>query len=157
MDVESRRTAAITATQELLIILASIAFASCVVLALGIWGVPREHWPRFVAGRRTVDEPPNGLSHPARGSFGVDSSGKPRAEPADRRTGRLGRPQDSPGRIAGRTSQVSSGDTFYFIRGEHSNAPDELVTTYAPLVDEINVGDSVMQQYVAMALLLFLD
>ena len=55
MDVESRRTAAITATQELLIILASIAFASCVVLALGIRGVPREHWPRLAFGRRALE------------------------------------------------------------------------------------------------------
>jgi hypothetical protein len=55
MDVESKRTAAITATQELLIVLASIAFASCVVLAAGIRGVPREHWPRMALGRRALE------------------------------------------------------------------------------------------------------
>ena len=55
MDVESKRTAAITATQELLIVLASIAFLSCVVLTVGIRGVPREHWPRFTFERRALE------------------------------------------------------------------------------------------------------
>jgi hypothetical protein len=55
LDVESKRTAAIAATQELLTALAAIAFVACVVLGIGIRGVPREHWPRFVAGRRTVE------------------------------------------------------------------------------------------------------
>ncbi len=55
MDVEARRTAAIAATQDLLTVLASIAFVACVVLALGVRSVPREHWPRLALGRRAVE------------------------------------------------------------------------------------------------------
>jgi hypothetical protein len=55
MDVEARRTAAITAAEELLIELASIAFVACIVLTLGIRSVPREHWPRLAFGRRAVE------------------------------------------------------------------------------------------------------
>jgi hypothetical protein len=55
MDVESKRTAAIAATRDLLIVLTSIAFLSCVVLAVGIRGVPREHWPRVALGRRALE------------------------------------------------------------------------------------------------------
>ena len=51
LDVESRRTAAITASRDLLIALAAIAFASCIALGIGIRSVPREHWPRFRFGR----------------------------------------------------------------------------------------------------------
>lgn len=51
LEVEARRTAAIVASRDLLIELSAIAFASCVVLGIGIRGVPREHWPRFGAPR----------------------------------------------------------------------------------------------------------
>ncbi len=49
LDVETKRTAAIVASCDLLIELAAIAFVSCVVLAIGVRGVPRTHWPRFGA------------------------------------------------------------------------------------------------------------
>lgn len=51
LEVESRRTAAITASRDLLIELSAIGLVSCVVLGIGISGVPREHWPRFGAQR----------------------------------------------------------------------------------------------------------
>ncbi|MGH7616842.1 MAG: hypothetical protein ACREPM_06405 [Gemmatimonadaceae bacterium] len=51
LDVEARRTAAITASRDLLIALSVMAFACCCVLAIGIRGVPREHWPRVTFGR----------------------------------------------------------------------------------------------------------
>ena len=47
LDVEAKRTAAITANRDLLIALSAIAFIACCVLAIGVRGVPREHWPRF--------------------------------------------------------------------------------------------------------------
>jgi hypothetical protein len=51
LEVEAKRTAAIDASRSLLIELAVIGFASCGVLAFGIRGVPREHWPRMQFGR----------------------------------------------------------------------------------------------------------
>jgi hypothetical protein len=51
LDVETRRTAAVIATRDLILALSAIAFVSCVVLALGIRTVPREHWPRLSFGR----------------------------------------------------------------------------------------------------------
>ena len=51
LDVEARRTAAIVASRDLLTVLSGMAFVSCCVLAVGIRGVPREHWPRFQLGR----------------------------------------------------------------------------------------------------------
>jgi len=56
LDVESRRTAAIEASQDLLIALAVIAFVACGALALGIRSVPREHWPTF-RGWRKIESP----------------------------------------------------------------------------------------------------
>jgi hypothetical protein len=50
LDVESRRTAAIVASRDLLIALAAIALVSCGFLAIGIKSVPREHWPRIRFG-----------------------------------------------------------------------------------------------------------
>jgi hypothetical protein len=50
LEVEARRTAAINASRDLLVELSVIAFVSCGVLALGIRGVPREHWPRLQFG-----------------------------------------------------------------------------------------------------------
>ncbi len=37
-----------------------------------------------------------------------------------------------------------TGDVFQFVRGEQSSEPDQLVTTYAPLVDELHVGGTIM-------------
>ncbi len=51
LEVESKRTAAVIATRDLLILLAAIALVSCGVLAFGIRRVPREHWPRLQFGR----------------------------------------------------------------------------------------------------------
>jgi hypothetical protein len=47
LDVEAKRTAAITASRDLLIVLAAVGLASCAVLAVGVRAVPRQHWPRF--------------------------------------------------------------------------------------------------------------
>ena len=47
LEVEAKRTSAITASRDLLVVLSSMAVACCAVLAIGIRGVPREHWPRF--------------------------------------------------------------------------------------------------------------
>lgn len=47
IETETRRTAAIVASRDLLIELSAIALVSCIVLGIGIRGVPREHWPRF--------------------------------------------------------------------------------------------------------------
>jgi hypothetical protein len=51
LEVESKRTSAIEASRDLLFVLAAIALVSCGVLAIGIRGVPREHWPRLDLGR----------------------------------------------------------------------------------------------------------
>jgi hypothetical protein len=51
LDVEAKRTAAITASRDLLIELSVIAAACCVVLGIGIRSVPREHFPRFGRAR----------------------------------------------------------------------------------------------------------
>jgi len=50
LEVETKRTAAIIASRDLLIELASIGLISCIVLAIGVRGVPRTHWPRFGGG-----------------------------------------------------------------------------------------------------------
>src|SRR5690242_15781191 len=50
LDVEAKRSAAIAASRDLLIELASVAFVAWAVLAFGIRAVPREHWPRFGGG-----------------------------------------------------------------------------------------------------------
>ncbi len=47
LDVETKRTTAIVASRDLLVSLAAIGFVACVVLAIGVRGVPRTHWPRF--------------------------------------------------------------------------------------------------------------
>jgi hypothetical protein len=51
LDVEAKRTAAITASRDLLVVLSSVGLIACLVLALGIRSVPREHWPRFAFER----------------------------------------------------------------------------------------------------------
>lgn len=53
LEVETKRTAAIVASRDLLIALAVIGFVSCVVLTIGVRGVPRTHWPRFGQGGST--------------------------------------------------------------------------------------------------------
>ena|ERR1051325_8973415 len=58
LEVESRRTAAITAARELLVALAVMTGACCVVLTLGIRRVRREHWPRFGFGKVAGDSAP---------------------------------------------------------------------------------------------------
>jgi hypothetical protein len=47
LEVEARRTAAIAASRDLVVVLAIMAVVSCCVLGVGIRGVPREHWPRL--------------------------------------------------------------------------------------------------------------
>ena len=49
-DVEARRSAALVASRDLLVVLGAIAFVSVAVLAVGVRGVPREHWPRLSFG-----------------------------------------------------------------------------------------------------------
>jgi len=51
LEVESKRTGAIAASRDLLVVLAAIALVACGVLAFGIRAVPREHWPRLGFGR----------------------------------------------------------------------------------------------------------
>jgi hypothetical protein len=51
LDVEARRTAAIAATHDLMIVLSIIAVVACGALAVGIRSVPREHWPRLNFGQ----------------------------------------------------------------------------------------------------------
>jgi glutamate formiminotransferase len=49
LDVEAKRTVAIGAMRDLMIVLSAVAVVSCCVLAIGIRSVPRQHWPRFGA------------------------------------------------------------------------------------------------------------
>jgi hypothetical protein len=51
LDVEVKRTEAIAATRDLLMVLSAVALASCVTLVIGIRTVPREHWPRLQFGK----------------------------------------------------------------------------------------------------------
>ena len=50
-DVETKRTAALVAARDLMIVLSAIALAAVGVLVVGIRRVPREHWPRITFGR----------------------------------------------------------------------------------------------------------
>jgi hypothetical protein len=50
-DVESKRTAAISAARDLMIVLSIIAAAALAALIVGIRSVPREHWPRVSFNR----------------------------------------------------------------------------------------------------------
>jgi hypothetical protein len=45
LDAEAKRTAAITASRELVLALSVIGLLSCAVLAVGVRSVPRETWP----------------------------------------------------------------------------------------------------------------
>ena len=51
LDAEAKRTEAIAATRDLLVILAAVALLSCICLVFGIRTVPREHWPRLSFGK----------------------------------------------------------------------------------------------------------
>ena len=51
LEVEEKRSLAIAASRDLLVTLALVELASCVVLAFGIRAVPREHWPRLNLSR----------------------------------------------------------------------------------------------------------
>lgn len=50
-DVEAKRSAAITAARDLMIVLSIIAAAALAALVVGIRSVPREHWPRVSFNR----------------------------------------------------------------------------------------------------------
>lgn len=51
LDAEAKRTEAIVATRDLLMVLAAVALVACISLAFGIRTVPREHWPRLSLGK----------------------------------------------------------------------------------------------------------
>ena len=55
LEVEAKRTAAITASRDLLVELSAIAVLCCGVLVFGIRSVPREHWPRMSFGRSSPE------------------------------------------------------------------------------------------------------
>ena len=48
------------------------------------------------------------------------------------------------GELPGGQIRCAAGDQLRFIRGNAINKPDELTTTYEPLVDELSAGDRVM-------------
>jgi pyruvate kinase len=48
------------------------------------------------------------------------------------------------GELPGGQIDCPAGAVFHFVRGEHSDRPDELVTTYPRLIDELQVGDHAM-------------
>ena len=48
------------------------------------------------------------------------------------------------GELPGGAAECVEGASIWFIRGTESDQPDRFVTTYAPLVDELAAGDSVM-------------
>jgi pyruvate kinase len=48
------------------------------------------------------------------------------------------------GTVAGDRLFCEIGKEFHFISGNESQAPNELTSTYAPLVDELQIGDRVM-------------
>ena len=48
------------------------------------------------------------------------------------------------GELPGGAVECVEGSELSFIRGTQSDRPDQFVTTYPPLVDELAVGDSVM-------------
>ena len=69
------------------------------------------------------------------------------SERLQRRTGilvDLAGPKIRLGELPGDIIECTLGAEFRFVRGETSGAPNELVTTYEPLVDELAVGDQVM-------------
>ena len=48
------------------------------------------------------------------------------------------------GELPGGAIECAEGSEFRFIRGSETQQPDEFVTTYATLLDELTVGDAVM-------------
>ena len=68
-----------------------------------------------------------------------------RARRADRDPGRPGRAEDSAGRDCRTTDLLRIGTrNSVFVAGSEPQAPNELTSTYAPLVEGIAVGDRVM-------------
>jgi pyruvate kinase len=85
-------------------------------------GTPREHAPRLSMIRDISRQ-----------------VGQPVAVLAD-----LAGPKIRLGELPGGERQCHAGEQVKFVRGELSQAADELTTTYAPLVDELAVGDRVL-------------
>jgi len=56
----------------------------------------------------------------------------------------LGGPKIRLGELPGEALECHDGAEFRFIRGTHSSTPSDLITTYEPLVDELEVGDDVL-------------
>jgi len=56
----------------------------------------------------------------------------------------LGGPKIRLGELPGDLYECREGAEVSFVRGDHPHGPDQLVTTYAPLVDELSPGDQVM-------------
>ena len=48
------------------------------------------------------------------------------------------------GELVGGELECRAGDEIWFVRGDESTDPQRLVTTYAPLVDELTPGDRIM-------------
>src|SRR5688572_760386 len=48
------------------------------------------------------------------------------------------------GEIPGGQRELREGESVRFVRGETAENPDDLVTTYAPLIDDLAVGNRVM-------------
>ena len=48
------------------------------------------------------------------------------------------------GELPGGQIRFAAGDQLRFVRGHEINKPDELTTTYEPLIDELSAGDRVM-------------
>ena len=57
-EFEAKRSAALTAARDLLVVLGGIVFASVITLSIGIRKVPREHWPKFSFVRESDTSPP---------------------------------------------------------------------------------------------------
>jgi pyruvate kinase len=68
-----------------------------------------------------------------------DELGRPVGVLAD-----LAGPKIRLGELPGGSLECAAGATLRFVRGTEPRNPDELTTTYPPLVDELAVGDSVM-------------
>ncbi len=56
----------------------------------------------------------------------------------------LAGPKIRVGEIPGGQMECQQGASIHIIRGETIKGPDQLVSTYAPLIDELSIGDRVM-------------
>jgi pyruvate kinase len=65
--------------------------------------------------------------------------GRPIAVLAD-----LAGPKIRVGELHGGQRELRAGESIRFIRGERAGGPDEFTTTYAPLVDEVAIGDMIV-------------